>query len=109
LSLLRAGSWPGPEDWDFYNDFLELFLNHEIPGEESREGDRYRRVLEELAEAGAFRTGLSGSGSACFGLFPSPKAAAAAKITLKSHQLTVTETFFLRPPERGSTMERNMA
>jgi 4-diphosphocytidyl-2-C-methyl-D-erythritol kinase len=54
-----------PGKWTYQNDFLPVFL---------AEGDKeavtaYRRILKTLDAAGADFTGLSGSGSACFGIF----------------------------------------
>lgn len=54
-----------PEKWAYRNDFLPVFLSAGTP--ESAEA--YRSTLQRLAEAGAAFTGLSGSGSACFGIF----------------------------------------
>ena len=85
------GSWPPPENWDFTNDFLDLFLSHGTGQEKSS----YRTVLESLKNAGAAFTGLSGSGSACFGIFSCPGEAEAAKKKLAGSFYTLQNTFFL--------------
>jgi 4-diphosphocytidyl-2-C-methyl-D-erythritol kinase len=54
-----------PGKWTYKNDFLPVFLaagNQEV-------AEAYRRVLSDLSKAGADFTGLSGSGSTCFGIF----------------------------------------
>lgn len=85
------GSWPGPETWDFSNDFLGLFLDRGAEGEKTL----YRRMLADLKRAGASFTGLSGSGSACFGIFDSPEGALEAKKRLPGTPYTLHATFFL--------------
>ena len=70
--------------WPFQNDFLPLFLCN-IPtenGEEDRNSLIYKGILDELKEEGASFTGLSGSGSCCFGIFSSKEAAEKAEINL---------------------------
>ncbi|MDR0598700.1 MAG: 4-(cytidine 5'-diphospho)-2-C-methyl-D-erythritol kinase [Treponema sp.] len=101
--------WPAPADagppadarrlpavWPFGNDFLDLFLNH---GPENQRAV-YAGILGDLKAAGAFFTGLSGSGSACFGIFKSLKEAEGAKKTLKKASYAVQSTFFLARPPR---------
>ena len=82
-------SWGPPEEWKFFNDFQELFLNH---GTE-REKDAYQTILDGLKKAGAAFAGLSGSGSCCFGIFNEPKPAAPMQ---NSKVLVFHSTFFLR-------------
>jgi len=86
------GSWPPPETWNFSNDFQELFLHH---GSE-QEKCSYQTILEELKEAGAAFWSLSGSGSACFGIFSSQEEAERAQKKLSRAFYTVQNTFFLR-------------
>jgi 4-diphosphocytidyl-2-C-methyl-D-erythritol kinase len=85
------GSWPRPETWDFSNDFLGLFLDR---GTE-REKALYPKMLADLKRAGASFTGLSGSGSACFGIFDSPERALEAKKRLPETPYALHATFFL--------------
>jgi len=85
-------SWPGPETWNWSNDFLELFLRH---GTE-REKKAYQAILQGLRDAGAAFTGLSGSGSACFGIFNDVQAAEDAQKSLSGVFFTLQSTFFLR-------------
>ncbi|MDR1308127.1 MAG: 4-(cytidine 5'-diphospho)-2-C-methyl-D-erythritol kinase [Treponema sp.] len=85
------GPWPAPETWDFSNDFLALFLDRGPEGEKTL----YRRMLADLKSAGASFTGLSGSGSACFGIFDSPERALGAKKRLQGTPYTLHATFFL--------------
>jgi 4-diphosphocytidyl-2-C-methyl-D-erythritol kinase len=85
------GSWPGPETWDFSNDFLALFLDRGAEGEKAL----YRKILADLDQAGSSFTGLSGSGSACFGIFDTPEKALAAKKRLSKTPYTLHSTFFL--------------
>jgi 4-diphosphocytidyl-2-C-methyl-D-erythritol kinase len=84
------GTWPSPDTWKFTNDFLELFLNHGT----AREKQLYRTILEDLKQTGASFTGLSGSGSACFGIFDSFENAQNAKKQL-AEAYTLEATFFL--------------
>ncbi|MDR2551739.1 MAG: 4-(cytidine 5'-diphospho)-2-C-methyl-D-erythritol kinase [Treponema sp.] len=88
---LLEGRWPPPEKWNFRNDFLDLFLSR--GGAREKEG--YALILEALKNAGAAFTGLSGSGSACFGIFTGPETAAAAKKKLEGTPYTFHVTFFL--------------
>jgi 4-diphosphocytidyl-2-C-methyl-D-erythritol kinase len=46
------------------NDFQEMFLS-----EDTREAEIYRNIIASLKESGALFAGVSGSGSACFGIF----------------------------------------
>jgi 4-diphosphocytidyl-2-C-methyl-D-erythritol kinase len=84
------GTWPSPDTWKFTNDFLELFLNHGT----DREKQLYRTILEDLKQAGASFVGLSGSGSACFGIFDSFEDALKAKRQL-AEVYSLEATFFL--------------
>jgi 4-diphosphocytidyl-2-C-methyl-D-erythritol kinase len=53
-----------PRDWTYGNDFLSVFLN---TGDQKAAA--YRQVLGDLVQWGADFSGLSGSGSTCFGIF----------------------------------------
>jgi len=100
---LRDGiwEWSPPETWEFSNDFLDLFLNHGT----KQEKQAYSVILKELRAAGASFAGLSGSGSACFGVFPGPKAAEKARQGLSGAFYTLKSTFFLHSPKTGSKIK----
>ena len=70
-----------PGIWPFCNDFQSLF--DPIP------------VLEDLRKTGASFSGLSGSGSCCFGVFKSKGAAEKAVKELSGPENYVKLTFFL--------------
>jgi len=89
--------WHPPENWNFSNDFLDLFLNH---GTE-QEKQAYGAILKDLRAAGAAFAGLSGSGSTCFGVFPSPEAAEKARQGLSGTFYTLKSTFFLHSEKTG--------
>ena len=84
--------WSPPNSWDFSNDFEKLFLDH---GTE-QEKNTYRTMLTDLKKAGAAFTGLSGSGSACFGIFDTPEDAKQAEKKLSGSFYALKSTFFLR-------------
>jgi len=65
-----------PGNWPYYNDFLPVFPKRQIAV--------YKEILKSLKEAGASFAGLSGSGSCCFGLFPSEKDVKDARISIKT-------------------------
>jgi 4-diphosphocytidyl-2-C-methyl-D-erythritol kinase len=77
-----------PARWTYGNDFLPVFLNA---------GDfrsaRYAGVLKALADSGADFTGLSGSGSTCFGIFTDERTAHNALHTVAGERNTVQLTF----------------
>jgi 4-diphosphocytidyl-2-C-methyl-D-erythritol kinase len=54
-----------PRGWPYRNDFLPVFLS---AGEE-KAAEAYGSILGDLARWGADFSGLSGSGSTCFGIF----------------------------------------
>jgi 4-diphosphocytidyl-2-C-methyl-D-erythritol kinase len=64
---LRESLGKDPGLWSFSNDFLTVFLE----GDPENEGaaEVYRDILEGLKGRGASFSGLSGSGSCCFGIF----------------------------------------
>jgi 4-diphosphocytidyl-2-C-methyl-D-erythritol kinase len=74
-----------PEDWPFFNSFLPV-LPH---------ADSYRDLCRTLKEQGAVFSGLSGSGSCCFGLFRDKKTARRAEFFLKNQGIFVFLTFFV--------------
>jgi 4-diphosphocytidyl-2-C-methyl-D-erythritol kinase len=69
-TLVRALSGP-PVLWPYGNDFLPLFLEKGAP----EEAEAYRGIILSLKALGAEFTGLSGSGSTCFGIFTDEGAA----------------------------------
>ncbi|MDR2951987.1 MAG: hypothetical protein LBU82_01955, partial [Treponema sp.] len=50
-----------PQRWPFFNDFLPILRN--------LEHSLYSKIISQLTEQGAGFTGLSGTGSTCFGVF----------------------------------------
>jgi len=86
--LLRALE-DDSEKWPFFNDFLPVFLC-----QDSGKALTYSGILESLRSSGASFTSLSGSGSCCFGIFRSKKAAEKAAERLKEGN-TAISTFFL--------------
>ncbi|MDR0719333.1 MAG: 4-(cytidine 5'-diphospho)-2-C-methyl-D-erythritol kinase [Treponema sp.] len=74
-----------PEGWPFFNSFLPV-LPH---------AGSYRDLCQTLKEQGAVFSGLSGSGSCCFGLFRDKKTAHKAELFLKNQGIFVFLTFFV--------------
>ena len=85
------GLWNSSKIWEFSNDFEKLFLEYGT----GQEKDAYNTMLTDLKKAGASFYALSGSGSACFGIFPSPDEAEKAKKKLKGAFYVLQSTFFL--------------
>lgn len=83
-----------PETWPFYNSFLPVFLEAK-EGELGIKAGAYRTLLEAFRGANASFSGLSGSGSSCFGIFPAKKEAEKAEKVLKVNGNYVKLTFFL--------------
>ena len=81
--------WQSPPDvWPFYNDFLPLLAETGI----------YREILTMLNGEGALFSGLSGSGSCCFGIFADPEKAMIAEksVKIRGNTQNFTQlTFFL--------------
>ncbi|MFQ3547808.1 MAG: 4-(cytidine 5'-diphospho)-2-C-methyl-D-erythritol kinase [Termitinemataceae bacterium] len=78
-AMLRSMLVGDPKTWGFYNDFLTVFLQK---GSELVRST-YTAVLEDLVREEADFTGLSGSGSTCFGIFSDKKKAEKAVQALK--------------------------
>ncbi|MDR2758948.1 MAG: 4-(cytidine 5'-diphospho)-2-C-methyl-D-erythritol kinase [Spirochaetaceae bacterium] len=105
LDLERGRGWPAPEEpepgtlakalsgppvlWPYGNDFLPLFLERG-PGEKA---EAYRSIILSLKALGAEFTGLSGSGSTCFGIFTNGGAADRAVQVLGGEWNFVRVTF----------------
>jgi 4-diphosphocytidyl-2-C-methyl-D-erythritol kinase len=86
-----------PGAWPYGNDFLPAFLTP-LPGEGGLSGgprEAYAAMLGDLRARGAEFTGLSGSGSTCFGVFTRQGAAEKAKKDLIKRWNFVQLTFFL--------------
>jgi 4-diphosphocytidyl-2-C-methyl-D-erythritol kinase len=77
------------ENWPFYNDFYSVFLNS------AENSGIYKSILNSLQGFGASFTGLSGTGSCCFGIFPSPVDAKRAMEKLDKLGNFVRLTFFV--------------
>jgi len=88
-ALIRALEG-APEAWPFYNDFLPVFLK-----ESGESATAYQTILENLQKTGALFTGLSGSGSCCFGVYSTEKMAKIAEKELSGGKNDVILTFFL--------------
>lgn len=85
-------TWDAPENWRFYNDFEKLLLGYGKGQEQSA----FKTMQEDITKAGAAFFGLSGSGSAFFGVFSTPKEAEEAKKRLSGVFYVPKSTFFLR-------------
>ncbi|MDR2048495.1 MAG: 4-(cytidine 5'-diphospho)-2-C-methyl-D-erythritol kinase [Treponema sp.] len=82
-----------PALWPFTNDFLSVFLK--TGGDR---GERYASILDSLEDSGALFRGLSGSGSACFGIYRTKEDAERAKINFeKKYCVQNTNFLALRP------------
>jgi 4-diphosphocytidyl-2-C-methyl-D-erythritol kinase len=92
-SAVVAALGENPALWPYKNDFLSLFLKN---GGDKR--DRYTVILNSLEDTGALFRGLSGSGSACFGVYGGKEDAERAKISLeKKYCVQNTNFLALRP------------
>jgi 4-diphosphocytidyl-2-C-methyl-D-erythritol kinase len=74
-----------PEKWPFRNDFLSILS----------ENKEYSCLLEKLDMLGSAFSGLSGSGSCCFGIFREKETALKAKKALLQRKIFTELTFFL--------------
>jgi 4-diphosphocytidyl-2-C-methyl-D-erythritol kinase len=75
-----------PSDWPFYNSFMETYRNHFKPIE---------FIYKLLYDSGAVFSGLSGSGSALFGIFPKQGSIEEAEQTLNEQFPFVERIYFL--------------
>ncbi|MDR1929025.1 MAG: 4-(cytidine 5'-diphospho)-2-C-methyl-D-erythritol kinase [Treponema sp.] len=87
--VLIAALDEDPRRWPYSNDFLELFLKT------GKHADRYGSILEGLRSSGAVFAGLSGSGSACFGVFPAGTDMKKTLIPKAEGIIYLQNTFFL--------------
>ena len=74
--MLNSYESAPPSDWPFYNTFFETFKNQYKPLE---------FISNLLYDSGAVFAGLSGSGSAVFGIFSSEEKAECARVELKGY------------------------
>lgn len=78
-----------PASWPYVNDFLPVLR------EDKERGEAYKRIFRDLEGAGADFSGLSGSGSTCFGIFADKESAERAFDALFRSWSFVKLTFFL--------------
>ena len=84
-----------PAAWPYWNDFLPVL------GGENGEFSVYRRILSALRGGGAAFAGLSGAGSACFGVFKDKGGRERTAELLSNEGFLIYVTFFLaRSPLR---------
>lgn len=72
---VRSAIREPPGTWPFYNDFLPVL---------AALSPDYGRMLEDLRASGSIFSGVSGSGSTCFGVYDSEKASKRAEEALSS-------------------------
>jgi len=85
-----------PRDWPFTNDFLSVFeAGYRQKKKDSGFFSAYQEIISTLKEMGADFSGLSGSGSTCFGVFSSQSKARTAREVLLKRWNFVIETFSL--------------
>ena len=97
--LLKSLSGP-PQNWPFFNDFLTVFeaASKAAAGESPSMSEiftTYQTIFSDLRVRGADFTGLSGSGSTCFGVFSGREKAELARENLAFHWPFVVDTFLL--------------
>jgi 4-diphosphocytidyl-2-C-methyl-D-erythritol kinase len=103
-SLLHILS-SSPRDWPFTNDFLSVFeADYKQKKPDSGSFSVYQEIISALRQLGADFSGLSGSGSTCFGVFSSQSKAGAAKESLLKRWDFVIETFYLRSKTFNGTI-----
>jgi 4-diphosphocytidyl-2-C-methyl-D-erythritol kinase len=96
--VTEADFWAKPENWDFTNDFLDIFTHS------FNKNDIYKTIFDDLRKTGSVFTGLSGSGSACFGIFPDKNMAEKVKQELSSAFYATKATFFLQSDKNRFTI-----
>jgi 4-diphosphocytidyl-2-C-methyl-D-erythritol kinase len=93
LNAILSGS---PRDWPFTNDFLPVFeAGFKQKKPDGGSFSAYSEIINTLRELGADFSGLSGSGSTCFGVFSSQSKAGTARELLLKRWNFVIETFLL--------------
>jgi len=93
LNPILSGS---PQDWPFTNDFLPVFeAVLKQKKQDSGSFSVYQEIISTLGELGADFSGLSGSGSTCFGVFSSQSKARTARASLLKRWHFAIKTFSL--------------
>jgi len=92
-ALIRALK-EAPEAWPFRNDFLPVLLEG-AEGEQGAKSGAYRALLDTFQNKGACFSGLTGSGSCCFGIFQDRAQAEKAEKALCGKGNFTRLTFFL--------------
>jgi 4-diphosphocytidyl-2-C-methyl-D-erythritol kinase len=87
-SLIRSFG-ENPASWPYVNDFLPVLLK------DREHGAAYKGIFRDLRDLGADFSGLSGSGSTCFGIFADKESAEKAVDALFRSWSFVKLTFFL--------------
>jgi 4-diphosphocytidyl-2-C-methyl-D-erythritol kinase len=87
-ALVEALGTP-PSRWPYRNDFLEVFLE----GENTKTHKFYATIPQALRALGADFSGLTGSGSVCFGVFTGEGIAKEAIKSLSSLDCLTVPTF----------------
>jgi len=94
-----------PHDWPFTNDFMPVFeAGFKQEKLDGRLFSVCREIICTLKDLGAEFSGLSGSGSTCFGVFANKERASTAKETLLLRWNFVIETFCLRSKRFSATI-----
>jgi 4-diphosphocytidyl-2-C-methyl-D-erythritol kinase len=70
-----------PSEWLYKNDFLPAFFSDSYQKEDEKKA--YRDIFQTFQDTGALFSGLSGSGSTCFGVFKDQRFAEKAEKRLK--------------------------
>jgi len=85
-----------PRDWPFTNDFLSVFeAGSRQDHQDNLSFSECLEIITTLKKLGADFSGLSGSGSTCFGVFTSQDKAIVARESLLLRWNFVIETFLL--------------
>ncbi|MDR0555277.1 MAG: 4-(cytidine 5'-diphospho)-2-C-methyl-D-erythritol kinase [Treponema sp.] len=100
---LKAALGENPGFWPYVNDFLPFLLSGAgktrcCPDSNSGIGEAYQGILSELETLGADFSGLSGTGSTCFGIFTNKGVAEQTAKTLAKKWEFVQLTFPLARP-----------
>jgi 4-diphosphocytidyl-2-C-methyl-D-erythritol kinase len=80
-----------PVSWQYQNDFLPIFLSPSYAKDDEKKA--YRDIFDTFKESGASFSGLSGSGSTCFGVFLDKEKAEKAVNSFYSAQYFIKLTF----------------
>jgi 4-diphosphocytidyl-2-C-methyl-D-erythritol kinase len=93
LTAILSGS---PKDWPFSNDFISVF-DADIKKNKSDNGifSDYWEIISSLMKLGSDFSGLSGSGSTCYGVFSNQSKSKTAREILLKRWNFVIKTFSL--------------